>query len=311
MKERHPHVTAHLEDARRPGRHRRTMGTIANSNWVQLHGVLDRREIPNISSPCASSAWRITAWNTEAPRRLYLESRAFYPRNRKPFHRETPVPRSRPGPFSNAGMLPRRPPARRRRWMPPVGARSSPAGQPPATLQYRVEPERAFSKASHRPLERWPVVQPMAGGNIRLDPPRTGTASVTSAALAQGTLSVRWQGPVEWQAAYVLRGNTLVVDVACKGGSAAGLGLGEIPPACPEGRTIAVTLPDLRHGPRTPRRLRQGGLRLGALRLEPLAVQPHLGPSRRRRRTVLALMDGTDYYPLTDASATTCRSACW
>ena len=300
-KDRHPQVTAHLED--RSGRDFVIdLGRIRNSYWVLLHGVFGSRERAFAKFPMRFVGLSISIHPPkEGKRALYLESIAFYQRNRKPFAKDT-RPAEPTFPTSDLGMLPT-PPADARVRVEAEGQGAmfhSQSGRD--ALQLRVEPEKGVFNGVRARWGGGAWFRPMAGGKLKLDLAvgRTEEAPVVSSRVEHGRLVVRWKREVEWQAAYSLRGRTLVVDVECAGGVAEGLRFGQV-----EGLTDAraIEVPYLTYGTGYGPWVAGGS----GLFVSVLADWYHCECSRIDGAVPktsgdggLALMNGTDYLPLTN-----------
>ena len=140
MKERHPHVTAHLADS--AGRDFTVdLGTIHNSHWVLLHGVLPQALRKLVRLPARFLGVSLGVGPAKEKRRLYLESIAFYERKREPFTRNT-RPVDPTFPYPGQGSLP----------APPAGLTASAqqdgeamlfkAVSEAGTLHYRIRPDQ-------------------------------------------------------------------------------------------------------------------------------------------------------------------------
>lgn len=240
MKERHPNVVAHLVDA--AGRDFAIdMGTVTSTYWQLLHGVLESRALAGARFPMHFTGLEINVGRAEKPRRLTLESLAFYTRNRKPFTANT-RPAKPAFPISDDGMLP----------TPPRGVKTQVEAAAPGALftcrtqagvlQYRVDPTKGLFDGISARWNDGPWFQPMAGGELKHEAPgsaRAGAPKLVSAKLANRRLTARWEQGTTWEATYTLRGSTLVVDVTSAGGAATGLGFGRVV-GLPEARPIAV-----------------------------------------------------------------------
>ena len=297
MKERHPLIVAYLEDS--AGRDFSVdLGTVTSNYWNLQHGVLDGRALAGARFPMRFLGLEVTAYKAEAPRRLFLESLAFYKQGRKPFTANT-RPAKPAFPLGSDGMLP----------TPPAGAKAQvgAAGQGAlftcrtagGTVEFRVEPEKGVFAGITARWNAGPWFQPMAGGGIKLDAPASDApAPVVAAALKGSRLEVRWRQGAEWAATYALRGATLVVDVACKGGAATGLGFGHVA-GLPDARAIEV--PYLTYGTGHGPLVACGGGIFASV----LSDWYHSRCSRiighpPKVEDGLALMAGTDYVPLTN-----------
>jgi hypothetical protein len=109
---------------------------------------------------------------------------------------------------------------------------------PTGELRYEVRPAEGLLNGVSARWAGGAAFRPMAEGRLRLGVPDgekapAASGQVESAELQGEAFVVRWRmeaadKPVDWQATYRLRGRTLVVDVACAGGAAEGLSLGEM-----------------------------------------------------------------------------------
>ncbi|MEW6359054.1 MAG: hypothetical protein AB1696_22160 [Planctomycetota bacterium] len=305
MKDMHPQVVAYLEDS--AGRDfALDLGRVNNSFWVLQHGVLERHCFVQAKWPMQFIGLSLSLRpprdeKDKRPRHFYLESLAFYQRNRKPFVENT-RPQPPPFPISDKGMLPT-PPAEAK-------VRAEAAGQgavltcesPQGALRFRVEPEKGMFDGVSAQWQEGPSLRPMAGGDMRIDLATddvTAKPQIVSSKLDGDKLIVRWKRGVEWQAAYSLSGRTLVVDVECKGGAAEGLGYGQVE-GLPAGRAIEV--PYLTYGMGYGPAVACGG----GLFVSVLADWYHCDCSLinssvpKSRDGCVGLMTGTEYMPLTD-----------
>jgi len=295
-KDRHPQVTAHLEDA--AGRDFVVdLGHVRNSYWVLLHGVLSSRERAFARYPLRFVGLSVSIHPPkEGQRALHLESLAFYQRNRRPFVKDT-RPAGPTFPTSDLGMLP----------TPSADApvRVEAAGQGAifhrGKLRLRVEPKKGVLDGVSARWGDGAWFRPLAGGRLKLDPTvgRAEDGQVVSSRVENGRLVVRWRSEVEWQAAYSLRGRTLVLDVECSGGAAEGLRFGQV-----EGLADAraVEVPYLTYGTGYGPWVACGS----GLFVSVLADWYHCECSRidgavpKADGESIALMNGTDYLPLTN-----------
>ena len=295
-KDRHPQVTAHLEDS--SGREFVIdLGRIRNSYWVLLHGVFGSRERVFAKLPLRFVGLSISIHPPkEGKRALYLESIAFYRRNRSPFAKDT-RPAAPTFPTSDLGMLPTPPGDARVH----VKAEGQGAIFHSERLRLRVEPERGVLNGVSAQWGDGAWFRPMAGGQLRLDSAvgRSEEAPVVSSRVENGRLVARWKREVEWQATYSLRGRTLVVDVECAGGAAEGLRFGQVE-GLADARAIEV--PYLTYGTGYGPWVAGGS----GLFVSVLADWYHCECSRidgsvpKVSGNGIALMNGTDYLPLTN-----------
>ena len=229
-KDRHPQFTAHLQDNR--GREFAIdLGFVRNSYWVRLHGVASKQMRALGKWPMRFVGLSLALRPPEQGNRaLYLESMAFYQRNRSPFTRNT-RPAQPSFPTSDDGMLPTPPPGARVRVAADDQGAIFTSKTTDGTLRFRVEPDQGTLDGVRARWNNGPWVQPMARGKVKLDLDAADAlkpALVVSSRLVGERLVVRWRKGVEWQATYSLRGRTLVVDVECRGGAAEGLRLGQV-----------------------------------------------------------------------------------
>ncbi|NOY82819.1 MAG: hypothetical protein GXP31_17620 [Kiritimatiellaeota bacterium] len=245
-KDRHPQVSAHLTDA--AGREVSiNLGRVSNSYWVLLHGVLAPLARAHMRLPAKFNGLSIAFYPVKGKRRFYLESLAFHERNRKPFVKDT-RPQEPSFPIGAAGMLPTAPTGCR------ISAAESGAGavftceSSAGVLRFHVDPRRGVFDGVTAQWNAGPRFKPMAGGKVRLDLPADALSKpkvLIRSKLNAGRLVARWRRGMEWQATYELRGRTLVVDVECKGGGAAGLNFGVVS-GLPGARRVDV--PYMKHG---------------------------------------------------------------
>lgn len=299
MKERHPLVTAYLEDS--SGRDFAIdLGPVKNSYWVLQHGVVSATDLAAVKPPCRFLGLSFFVHPTEAERRLYLESLTFYARNRQPFADYT-RPEKPAFPINDDGMLPT-PPVETEVRVEQFGQGAAFVSQSDAgTLRVEVDPTRGLFDGIRARWNEGAWFQPMAGGELKLSLAAQGAAGqgeVVSSRLVAGELTVRWRRDIEWQATYSMRGRTLVVDVECQGGDAEGLRFGRVS-GLPNARAIEV--PYLTYGTGWGPRIACGD----EVFVSVLADWYHCECSRIDGATPttpdgLQLMGGTDYLPLTN-----------
>jgi len=297
--DRHPQVVAYLEDS--SGRDfSMDLGAARNSYWVLLHGVLPRALRTQIRFPVRFLGVSITVGPVEAKRRLYLESIAFYERNRKPFVRNTrpaepTFPRSADGTLPTPRDKPQ--PSVQRDGADALFVAAADAG----TLRYRVRPALGVLNGVSAQWNDGPWFQPMAEGELKLDLASgrpDEPVSVVSSELSDGGFLVKWRRGVEWRAAYSLRGRTLVVDVECKGGAAEGLRFGRVAGLA---GARAVDIPYLRYGRGYCTPVACGsGLFVSVLPDWLHSDCSTVDATIPKGGDGIALMAGTDYAPLTD-----------
>ena len=236
-KDRHPRFVVLLEDA--GGREfEMNLGLLNSGYWNLLHGVLDAKSAARARFPMKFTALTMEHDNVPAERSVFLESLAFYQQNRKPFARLDQSRRS-VFPTSDDGMLPT-PPKDVKAGVKAVdgGAEFVSEGKDGA-LRFCVRPAEGFLNGVTAQWKDGPVFHPLDGGGIPLDfgegerLPAPGAEKVVSSELKGGKLTARWRlqqgtNAVEWTAGYSLRGRSLVVDVSCGGGAAAGIAFGQV-----------------------------------------------------------------------------------
>jgi len=296
MKERHPHVTAHLADS--AGRDFTVdLGTIHNSHWVLLHGVLPQALRKLVRLPARFLGVSLSVGPAKEKRRLYLESIAFYERKREPFTRNT-RPVDPTFPYPGQGSLP----------APPAGLTASAqqdgeamlfkAVSEAGTLHYRIRPDQGVLNGISAKWNGGPWFQPMAGAGLKLDAQPGRPAAVVSAELRAQKLVVRWNQGTEWSAEYTLQGRTLAVDVVCRGGTAEGLRFGSVK-GLPDARPVEI--PYLRYGQGwcTPVAC-GGGLFVSVLPDWYHSDCSMVNGSVPKPDDGVGLMVGTEYRPLTD-----------
>ncbi|MBM4085841.1 MAG: hypothetical protein FJ272_13720, partial [Planctomycetes bacterium] len=249
-KDRHPRFFALLDDA--TGREvQLDLGQLHSCYWNLLHGVLDAKLAGRAKFPMKFKALVVEIGKVPAERRIYLESLAFYPQNRKPFAKLDTSKRSI-FPTSDDGMLPTPPKGVK------VSAKATEGGAeliseaPDGVLRFRVRPADG---CLHGVTAQWndgPWFRPMDGGGVSLDlgegsrVPAPSVAKLVSSTLKQDRLTAVFGVPpsggaaprsefrlqaaqaVEWTATYSVQGRTLVVDVRCPGGAATGIEFGQL-----------------------------------------------------------------------------------
>ena len=301
MKERHPELTAHVEDAR--GREFSIdLGPVKNSYWVRLHGVVPRGNRARMALPARFIGLSCALFPVQAPRSLYLESLALSMRNRRPFAENTRPP-SPAFPIHDDGILPDAPTDCRNEARPEGRGAVFTARTPTGTLEYRVEPEAGVLAGVRARWDSGPWFTPMAEGGIEIGAAHRGAEADTrmgACELRDGVLHATWRRSVEWSAQYRLRGFTLAIDVQCDGGGADGLRLGTVKDL-PDARRIYV--PYLCYGRGFGPAVACGG----NLFVSTLVDWYHSDCSRVNaqvpdRTDGVALMSGTDYLPLTDGT---------
>lgn len=236
-KDRHPRFVTLLEDA--GGREfELDLGPLNSCYWNLLHGVFDTKSLARARFPMKFVALTMEHDNAPAERSVYLESLTFYQQNRKPFAKLDQSKRS-VFPTSDDGMLPT-PPKNVKVRVKTLddGAEFLSEGQGGA-LRFCVRLAEGFLNGVTAQWENGPVFRPLDGGGMSLDfgegerMPAPGEAKLVSSQLKGGKLTARWRmqcgtNCVEWAASYSLRGRSLIVDVTCAGGAAAGVTLGHV-----------------------------------------------------------------------------------
>ena len=301
-------ITALLED--QAGRDFQIdLGPVTPTYWGLQHGVLSSKSVANARFPMKFTALVIANCKVKGERHTYLESLAFYEQNRRPLAKmmrpEPPV-----FPTSEDGMLPTPPDGVKATFRPSGNGMEFVSEGPGGVLRFTVVPEQG---CLHGVTAQWndgPRFRPMEGGGISLDlgagmdKPVTDEAKLVSTELKAGSLTARWrfeQGAktVEWEATYSVRGRTLIVDVKCAGGSAAGLAVGQVS-GLPNARGIEV--PYLMMGPKPgPWIACAGGLFISVLpdwyNSDFSYIDTKVSPPKDDR---IGLIQGTDYQALTN-----------
>ncbi|MBT3376425.1 MAG: hypothetical protein HN742_41880 [Lentisphaerae bacterium] len=300
MKDRHPQVSAHLEDA--AGRDFSVdLGSVHNSHWVLLHGVLPRVLRGQLRFPVRFLGVSLSVGPVKEKRRLYLESIAFYQRNREPFTENT-RPAEPTFPFPGVGSLPSAPDGVTVSSARDAGVVHFTSVSATGTLSYRIRPDQGVLNGISAKWNDGPWFEPTAGGQLKLEllpaVPVATPANVASAEMRDGTLLVRWERGAEWSAEYVLRGRTLVVDVVCRGGTAEGIRFGRVR-GLPDARPVEV--PYLRYGMGYCTPVACGnGLFVSVLPDWYHSDCSVVNGSVPKHEDGVGLMLGTDYLPLTD-----------
>ncbi|MDD4872062.1 MAG: hypothetical protein PHR77_16010 [Kiritimatiellae bacterium] len=247
-KDRHPRFVVLLEDAL-GHEFELDLGPLNSCYWNLLHGVLDSKAAASARFPMKFVALLMQHDNVPAERSVYLESLAFYEQHRKPFAK---LNRSMWSvfPTSDDGMLPTPPGGVE------VSSRKTSDGAEflsktsDGTLHFLVRPADG---CLHGVTAKWkdgPMFRPMDGADVLLDlglgqfSPPQGAVKLLSSVLKNNRLAAHWrleQGTniVEWTATYSLQGRSLIVDLACAGGAATGMTLGQLA-GLPQPRGIEV-----------------------------------------------------------------------
>ncbi len=211
------------------------LGGVSATYWGLQHGVL--RPGPGTAPrfPMKFHGLALTNLRVKGDRRIYLDSMLFYQQHRKPM-KAYRRPSDASFPTSDDGMLPTPPPgvkveARR------VGTGAEFLSRSPAgVLRFTITPRRGCLDGI---LARWGdgnAFRPARGGGIALAPTQGAPtvpedAVLVESSLRNTTFEATWReksGPAKWSATYTLRGRTLVVDLRCDDGLAAGVQAGRI-----------------------------------------------------------------------------------
>jgi hypothetical protein len=207
------------------------LGGVSATYWGLQHGVIKTAgRSPRF--PMKFHGLAFSNLRVKGDRRMYLDSMLFYQQHRKPMtsYRR---PSDANFPISNDGMLPTPPPgvtveARR------VGAGAEFVSHSPAgILRFTITPRRGCLDGIVAQWAYGNSFRPAKGGGITLDsaqgPP--DDAVLVESSLRGKTFEASWReksGPTKWSATYTLRGRTLVVDLRCDGGLAAGVRAGRV-----------------------------------------------------------------------------------
>ncbi|NUQ00666.1 MAG: hypothetical protein HUU35_12510, partial [Armatimonadetes bacterium] len=273
------------------------LGPVTSTYWGLQHGVL---------SPIATSEGRfpmkfvglvLANCKVQGERWAWLDCLHFYQQDRRPerrFQRRDPI-----FPVGDDGLLPT-PPAAATAKLAADGPRwrfvSESAG---GRLELLLDPGQGCLNGVSA---RWGelVCRPLAGGGMQFggDPV---PGELVGARVEGDRLVSTWRdGRREWRATYQLRGRTLVIDVACAGGEATGLSVGQVA-GLPAVKPIEVPYLTLARNSLSGAVACGGGLYV--------SVWPDVYHSDfstieqgvpRVSAQGLALLGGTSYLPLTD-----------
>lgn len=216
-------------------------GAIVSGNWSIEQGVLPPAAISKARLPLSFTGLEFSDIDFPGGASdLYLESLTFYQQHRDPRkHAFRPL---HPNALtSDDGMLP----------TPPegvvVGAEKIADGvrfvsqSPDGKLVYEVHPTSGPLDGIVAKWREGASFQPAKGGGLRIDGSGGNKESILLAGkivrqkldAEQNVYQVVWRSadsrdPLEFSASYSLRGRTLVVDLACAGGQAAGTDFGRV-----------------------------------------------------------------------------------
>jgi hypothetical protein len=235
-------------------------GPLRGNYWELRQGLLPAQRVARLQRPLYFHSLTLSAGKLVEPVTMYLESLAFFKRERRPYARLERL--TDPGfPTTEDNMLPPAKPE----WRTRAAATQDGKGatftttSPDGALTYAVVPtENGLSEVTAR-FGDGPTFQPLADGALELAAPSDttgGQARLLSSRLAGGSLVTKWAlvgegADVTYQVTYQLRGRTLLVDVSCPGGRARGLRLGKVR-GLPQLRGIEVPYLVM-HRPPTPR----------------------------------------------------------
>lgn len=215
-------------------------GQLRGDYWEMRQAVARPEALARLKPPLYFDSLTLLGGQVKKPLVMYLESLAFFKRERKPYTKLGRLPK--PGfPTTEDNMLPPSPKGCR------ISAEATADGKgavftslsPTGTLRYTVPCRRGgFSDVVAR-FGNGPDFRPLAGGGPQIATPDGPVSAADSdprlvrTVLQRDRLTARWRfdcGGVtgEYEVSYQLRGRTLIVDVSCPSGVAEGLSLGEV-----------------------------------------------------------------------------------
>ena len=226
-------------------------GLLRGNYWEMRQGLASGGQLKRLRPPLQFHSLLLSAGRIEKPLTMYLESLAFFKRERQPYAR---LERLRDPQFPTAedNMLPPAPAGCTTRVAEAADGKAVvfTSTAPDGVVKYTVRPnEGGLADISAR-FGDGPVFQPMADAGIRIDSPAGPIAAgaenteLVASKIEGGKLVQKWRFAergvtADHEVSYELRGRTLVVDVACAGGVAEGLSLGKVR-GLPEARGVEV-----------------------------------------------------------------------
>lgn len=213
-------------------------GALRGDYWEMRQGLAPKQQLARLKPPLHFSSVTLAGRNIRKRVTMYLESLAFSRRERKPYARLARLT-DPPFPTNEDNMLPPAPPGCRAETEALGDGAVFTSVAASGAVRYVVRPNTGGLGDIAAQLDDGPPFQPMAGAALRVETAAgpvelAGDAvQLTESALKGGKLTTRWRfsaGDVEgeYQVTHQLRGRTLVVDVQCPGGAAAGLSLGKV-----------------------------------------------------------------------------------
>lgn len=237
------------------------LGELRMQYWMLLHGLVPR----DLKFPCQFLGLQIQCNQPKADYRIYLEALHCYAQNRK--LKSFPRTANAVFPRNGEGMLPTPPAGVKTRLVPAQQAPRFVSDSPAGRLEVTVDPTRGCLEGVTMRWQSGPAVRPCAGGGLLTEDGKGPLAGkLLGCTGATDRVTARWEAPggLKWEATYRLSGRTLIVDVRCPGGRAAGLDFGAIT-GLPQPRGVEVPYLNLAAGIASPRVAVGGGVFLSVL----------------------------------------------
>ncbi len=226
-------------------------GRLRGKYWELRQGIAPAERLGRLRPPLHFHSLTLSAGRIAKPVTLYLESLAFFKRERKPYAQMAEIGEPR-FPTTDDNMLPPAPEACT------VTVQQSQDGQgavfistsPEGVLKYVVQPREGGLSDVTAQFGEGPVFQPMAGAALRIETALGALAAdgervnVVTSRVEGDRLATKWRFSAEgvsaeYEVRYQLRGRTLMVDVSCPGGLGEGLSLGKVR-GLPDARGLEV-----------------------------------------------------------------------
>jgi hypothetical protein len=213
------------------------LGAVVSGNWSIEQGVIPAGVLRNARWPMKFVGIEVSELDfPQGASELFFESLTFYQQHRDPRqHRFSPLNAGIP--TSAAGMLPTSSNDVNTRVEAVEGGALFTSSSPAGDLTYRVIPGKGLFAGIQAQWKAGQPFSPTATGGILLDigkkePALISGGEVVNFAIHDGALRSTWrtkvgEKTVEFSSTYRVMGRTLLVDVSCAGGSAAGLNFGK------------------------------------------------------------------------------------
>jgi hypothetical protein len=226
-------------------------GLLRGRYWELRQGIVPAERLGRLHPPLHFRSLALTAGKIARPMTTYVESLAFFKRERKPYAQMAEIGEPR-FPTTEDNMLPPAPDGCTVTVQPSEDGEGAVfvSASPDGVLKYTVQPREGGLSDMTAQFGDGPVFRPMAGAALRIETALGALqadgerVNLVTSRLEGDRLVTKWRFSAEgvsaeYEVRYQLRGRTLIVDLSCAGGLAEGLSLGKVR-GLPEARGLEV-----------------------------------------------------------------------